>query len=115
MVDPRLKLAFMQLVRARSMSVEQAAKFYGCSTRTIRRWCEGAPISCKIVGGSHRISAPLADLYVIGERQALRDFCYNGRISEVVTDAFNFHGVREALDKSLRGDATIAARHAPGA
>jgi hypothetical protein len=39
MVDPRVKLAFMQLVLARSVSVEQAARRYGRHERAIRRWC----------------------------------------------------------------------------
>ena len=35
--------AFLQLVLAKSQSVEQAAARYGCSLRTIRSWWQLAP------------------------------------------------------------------------
>ena len=47
--------AFLQLVLAKSQSVEQVAARYGCSLRTIRSWCQLAPISVRIAGGSHRL------------------------------------------------------------
>jgi hypothetical protein len=50
MIDPRQRFAFLELVLARSLSVEQAARRYDCHPRTIRRWCWMAPISCRIAG-----------------------------------------------------------------
>jgi hypothetical protein len=98
MIDWRQKFAFLQLVLAKSLSVEQAAKRYGCQPRTIRRWCWVAPISCRIAGGSRRVSVPLADVYAAGECRALRDFL-DGHISEIITDAFDAHGAGDVLDQ----------------
>jgi hypothetical protein len=98
MVDPRLKLAFMQLVLARSISIEQAAARYGRHERAIRRWCWVAPISVRVAGGSRRVSIPLADLYAAGERKALLDFP-DGRVSEIVGDAFAAYGMTDALER----------------
>ena len=42
MTDWHRKLAFQQLVLAKSLSVGQAAERYGCTTRTVRYWCWNA-------------------------------------------------------------------------
>jgi hypothetical protein len=55
---------FLHLIRAVSISIEQAAALHAVDPRTVRRWCWHAPISHQIAGGSHRVSLPLADLYV---------------------------------------------------
>jgi hypothetical protein len=39
MIDRRQRFAFLELILARSMSIEQAARRYGCHPRTIRHWC----------------------------------------------------------------------------
>jgi transposase-like protein len=39
MIDRRQKFTFLELVLAKSLSVEQAARHYDCHPRTIRRWC----------------------------------------------------------------------------
>jgi hypothetical protein len=51
---------------------------YCKSKRTIRLWCETLPIGCRIPGGSHRLSLPLADLYAVGARRALGEFLDGG-------------------------------------
>src|SRR5262249_34727024 len=61
--DPISDLTHLQLVLARSMSVEQAARRYRRRVRAIRDWASVAPISVRIAGGSHRVSVPLADIY----------------------------------------------------
>ena len=68
MTDWHRKLAFQQLVLAKSLSVGQAAERYGCTTRTVRYWCRNAPISCKIAGGTQRISDPLVFMQPAGIR-----------------------------------------------
>jgi hypothetical protein len=97
MTDWHRKLAFQQLVLAKSLSVGQAAERYGCTTRTVRYWCRNAPISCKIAGGTQRISDPLLSVYAAGGDQELWDFVFHGRVSEIVLVAFDQHGVPEAL------------------
>jgi hypothetical protein len=57
-------IAFLHLVRAASVSIDQAARLYSVCPRTVRHWCRFNPISHKIAGGSRRVSLPLAELYV---------------------------------------------------
>jgi hypothetical protein len=92
--------AFLQLVLAKSQSVEQAAGRYGCSLRTIRSWCQLAPISVRIAGGSHRLSIPLSDVFAVGGRTgcaALWNFYFDGIATPVIELAFDEHGVSKAL------------------
>ena len=103
-------LEFFYLVMACSMTVREAARRYARSERTIRLWCEDLPISCRVAGGPHRISAPLADLYAAGERRALAEFLDGAKARQVVCDAFEHHGVLQALadfqQKRLLAEAT---------
>jgi hypothetical protein len=80
---PMSDLAHLQLVLARSMSVEQAAERYGYSERTIRHWASVAPISVRIAGGSHRISVPLADIYAVSLARN-RSISWMARLHDVV-------------------------------
>jgi hypothetical protein len=92
------KLSFQSLVLTRSVSVEAAAQRYGCSSRAVRRWCWTSPISCKIVGGTRRVSLPLADLFCAGFRREVWDFVMEGKPpSEAVIDAFSLYGALEAM------------------
>jgi hypothetical protein len=97
MVDPRLRLAFMQLVLEKSVSIEQAARRYGRHERAIRHWCWMAPISVRVAGGSRRVSLQLADLFAIGEHQALWDLL-DGEVAQIVADAFDTYGMGAVLD-----------------
>jgi hypothetical protein len=96
MVDPRQKIAWLVLVLAKSLSVEQAARRYGVTARTVGRWAWHVPISCKIAHGSRRISVPLCDVFVIGEQAALWRLL-DGDIDPVIADSFAFHGACDAL------------------
>jgi Helix-turn-helix domain len=90
-------LGFFHLVLADPMSVAQAAQRYGCSKRTIRRWCQELSISHRVAGGPHRISVPLADLYAFGRRAELNAFLDGKPPVEIVCEAFEHHRVLEAL------------------
>ncbi len=96
MVDPRLKLAFLQLVLARASSVEAMARRYGVDQRTIRRWCLQAPISCRVAHGARRISLPLCDVYAAGEGKALWALL-EGDVAAIIADAFDLHGAAAVL------------------
>jgi len=84
---PRMtSLAFFHLVVAPSMTDKKAAQRYGKSVRTIRRWCEEAPISHR--RGPHRISVPLADLYAFGRRSELAAFLDGKAPVDILCEAF---------------------------
>jgi Helix-turn-helix domain len=105
-------LAFFYLVVSCSMTVGEAARRYGKSVRTIRRWCEEASISHRVGGGPHRISAPLADLYAFGRRAEIAAFVDGKPPAEVVCEAFELHGVLDRLvdfhERRLRAEAKRA-------
>jgi hypothetical protein len=110
---PRMSsLAFFHLVASCSMTVPEAALRYGRSVRTIRRWCEEAPISHRIGGGPHRISVPLADLYALGARRELTAFVNGKAPTEIIMEAFELHGVLDRLvdfhERRLRAEAKRA-------
>jgi hypothetical protein len=95
---PRMSaLGFFYLVVCCSMTVPEAARRYGKSMRTIRRWCEEAPVSHRVGGGPHRISVPLADLYALGRRAELAAFVDGKPPAEVVCEPFELHGLLDRL------------------
>jgi hypothetical protein len=99
-------IAFLHLVRAVSVSIEQAAALYGVDPRTVRRWCWNAVvISCRIAGGSRRVSLPLCDLYVTGHRRELWDFVMEGKPpAPIVVEAFRVHGALDAMRAYVEKD-----------
>ncbi len=102
-------LAFFHLVVAASMTVPEAAQRYGKSVRTIRRWCEEAPISHRVGGSPHRVSVPLADAYAAGARRAVTEFADGKAPADILLEAFEAHGVLDRLvafhERRLRAEA----------
>ncbi len=69
---------------------------------------------CRIGGNVYRISIPLCDLYATGYRRTVRDFINGKPASDLVTDAFAYHGVLKALAeyqaRKLKGEASKPVR-----
>jgi hypothetical protein len=65
MIDQRLRLAHLQHVLAKAITVREMAARYRIAVRTARDWAEDYPISCKLINGSRRISVPLCDVLIL--------------------------------------------------